>query len=87
MELEQRNIIKFLHLKGPKLGDITVELSSVHGQDVSTRSSIKYWLHRLRPGRKDLTIQHIGGRPPLDDTDTEIRLTSTITHSVEFHTC
>jgi hypothetical protein len=33
MEVEQRCIIKFLHLKGLKLGDIVVELSILYGED------------------------------------------------------
>ena len=72
MEFEQRSVIKFLHLKGLKLGDIVLELSSVYGEDAYTRPSIKYWLHQLKLGRTDLATQHVGGRPPLDDTDAEI---------------
>jgi hypothetical protein len=71
MELEQRHIIKFLHPKGLELGDSTVELLSLYGQDAYTKLSIKYRLHELRLGRKDLTTQHVGGRPPFDDTDPE----------------
>jgi hypothetical protein len=71
MELEQRHTIKFLHLKGPKLRDIVVKLSSLYGQDAYVRSSIKYWLHQLRMRRKDFTTQHVGGRPSFDDTDTD----------------
>jgi hypothetical protein len=29
-------------------------------------------VHQLKPGRKDLTMQHIGGGSSLDDSDTEI---------------
>jgi hypothetical protein len=72
MEVEQRRIIKFLHLKGLKLGDIFVELSTLSGEDAYTRPSIKYWLHQLKLGRTDLTTQYVGGRPYLDDTDAEI---------------
>jgi hypothetical protein len=73
MALEQRHIIKLLQLTGLKLADIAVELSGQYSQDAHARSSTKYWLHRLRVGRKDLTAQHVGGRLPLDHTDTEIR--------------
>jgi hypothetical protein len=72
MKVEQRCIIKFLHLKGLKLGDIVVELSTLYGEDASTRSSIKYWLHQVNLGRTDLTTQRVGGRSSLDDTDAEI---------------
>jgi hypothetical protein len=72
MEVEQRCIIKFLHLKGLKLGDIFVELSSLYGDDAYTRPSIKYWLHQLKLGRTDLTTPHVGGRRYLDDIDAEI---------------
>jgi hypothetical protein len=72
MEFEQHHILKFLHFKDRKLGDIAVELFNPYGQDAYTGSSIKYWLHQLRLGRKDLTAQHVGVRPPLDEPDTEI---------------
>jgi hypothetical protein len=55
IELEQRHIIKFLHLKGLKLGNIALKLSIMGGQDAHIRSGIKYWLHHLRIERKDLT--------------------------------
>jgi hypothetical protein len=71
-EVEQRCIIKFLHLKGLKLGDTVVELATLYGEDAYTRPSINYWLHQLKLGRTDLTTQHVGGRPYLDDTDAEI---------------
>jgi hypothetical protein len=72
MELEQRHIIKFMHLKGLKLDDLVAELSDMYGQDAYAKPSIKYWLHQFRLGRKNLTTQHIDGRPTLDDTDVEI---------------
>jgi hypothetical protein len=71
MELEHRCIIKFPHLKSLKLGDIVVDLSTLYGEDAYTRPSIKYWLHQFKLGRTDLTTQHVGGRPYLDDTDAE----------------
>jgi hypothetical protein len=49
-----------------------VELSTLYGEDAYTRPSIKYWLHQLKLGRIDITTQHVGGRPDLDDTDAEI---------------
>jgi hypothetical protein len=61
MELEQHHVFKFLHLKGLKLGDIAVELSSLYGQDAYARSRIKHWLHQLRLGRKNLTTQDVSG--------------------------
>jgi DNA-binding transcriptional MerR regulator len=72
MDLEQRHIIKFLRIKGLKLGEIAKELSNAHGPDAHTRPSIKYWLHQIKIGRTDLRTQHAGGRPPLDDIDADI---------------
>jgi hypothetical protein len=72
MQLEQRHVIKLLDLQGIKLGDIAVKLSSLYAQNAYPRLSIKYCLHSLRLGRKDLTTQHVGGRPLLDDIDPEI---------------
>jgi hypothetical protein len=72
MELERRLVIKFLHVKGIRLGNIVTELSDMSGRYVHAKPSIKYWPHQLRLGRKDLTIHHLSGRPTLDDTDAEI---------------
>jgi hypothetical protein len=72
MDLEERHVIKFLHLKGLKLEAIAVELADAYGQDAYTKPSIKYWVHQIKLGRTDLTTQHIGGRPTLDDIDAEI---------------
>jgi hypothetical protein len=72
MEVEQRCIINFRHLKGLKLGDIVVEHSTLYEEDAYTRPSIKYGLHQLNLGRTDLTTQRVGGIPYLDDTDAEI---------------
>jgi hypothetical protein len=44
----------------------------MHGQDAHATPSVKYWLHRFKLGRKDLTTQHMGGRLTLDDTDAEM---------------
>jgi hypothetical protein len=63
MDVEQRCIIEFLHLKGLELGDIVVELSILYVEDGYTRPSIKYWLHQLKLGKADLTTQHVGGKP------------------------
>jgi hypothetical protein len=38
LELEQRHVIKFFHLEGIKLDEITVELSSPYGEDEYTRT-------------------------------------------------
>jgi hypothetical protein len=72
MELEQRHIIKFVHIKGLKLGGIAQELSSAYGPDLYTPPSIQYWLHEIKLGRTDLGTQHAGGRPALNDIDAEI---------------
>jgi hypothetical protein len=37
MDLEQRQIVKFLRIKGLKLGQITKELSSAYGPDAYVR--------------------------------------------------
>jgi transposase len=73
MELEQRRIIKFWHLKGLKLQEIATELFSayIHMARMRARPSIKYWLHQIKLERTDLQTQHIGGRPPLNDADAE----------------
>jgi hypothetical protein len=72
MELKQHHVIRFVRIKGLKLGGIGQELSSAYGPDVYTPPSIQYWLHEIKLGRTDLGTQHAGGRPPLNDTDPEI---------------
>jgi hypothetical protein len=72
MDLEERHVIKFLHLKGLKLEAIAADLADAYGQDAYTKLSIKYWVHQIELGRTDLTTEHIGGRPTLDDIDAEI---------------
>jgi hypothetical protein len=72
MYREQRHIIKFLHIKGLKLGEIAQELSGTYDPDAHTPPSIKYWLHQIMLGRTDLRTQRAGGWPPLDDIDAEM---------------
>jgi hypothetical protein len=50
MELEQRHIIKFLHLKGLKLRKIDAELSSPSGQDVPPRRALNIGFIRPSSG-------------------------------------
>jgi hypothetical protein len=44
MELEERHIIRFLHLKDLTLQEIAAQLSGAYGQEGHTRMGIKYWL-------------------------------------------
>jgi hypothetical protein len=74
MDLEQCHFIKFLGMKGLKLGQIVKELSSTYGPDAYTPPSIKYWLHQIKLGRITLRTQHAGGRLPLDNTDAQFLL-------------
>jgi hypothetical protein len=41
-------------------------------QDACTPLSIQYWPHQISLVTTDRRTQHAGGRPPLDDIDTEI---------------
>jgi hypothetical protein len=72
MDLEQRHVIRFLHLKGLKLDVIAVKFVDTYGQDAYAKPSIKYSIHQIKLGRIDLTSQHSGGQPMLDDLDAEI---------------
>jgi hypothetical protein len=72
MELEQRHFIKFLHVKGLKLGEIAMELSDIYSRDAHALPSIRYRLHQIKLGGANLQGQHVGRRPPLDDIDAEI---------------
>jgi hypothetical protein len=69
MYLEQRHIIKFLRIKGLKIGEIAKELPSSYYPNAYTPPSIKCWLHQIKLGRTDLRTQHAGGRALLDDID------------------
>jgi hypothetical protein len=72
MDLEQRHVIWFRHFKGLKLDAIAAELVETYGPEAHAKPSIKYWIHQIKLGRIDLTNQHSGGRPTLDDIDAEI---------------
>jgi hypothetical protein len=74
VEFQQRHIIKFLHLKDPKLQEIAAERSCAYRQDASARASMKYWLYEIQLRRIDLQTQHVAVRPPLDDVDVEVLL-------------
>jgi hypothetical protein len=67
MDLQQRNIVKFLRVKGLRLGEIAKELSGAYGPDVYTPPSTKYWPHKIKLGTTDLRAQYAGGRAPLDE--------------------
>jgi hypothetical protein len=69
---EQRHIMKFLRIKGLKLGEITKELSSAHSPDAYTPPSIKCWPRQIKLGRTDPRAQHAGGRPLFHDINAEI---------------
>jgi hypothetical protein len=72
MDLEQRHVIRFLHLKGLKLDTIAAKLVATYGPEAYAKPSIKHWIHQIKLGRIDLTNQHSAGRSPLDDIDAEI---------------
>jgi hypothetical protein len=55
------HIIKFLCIKGLRLGETVKKLSSADGPDAYTPPSINYWLHQIMLGRTDLRTQRAGG--------------------------
>jgi hypothetical protein len=63
---------EFMYSTGLKLGSIAAEPSGTYGQDAYERPSIKYGMHQLKLSRTDLTTEHLGGRPALDDIDAEV---------------
>jgi hypothetical protein len=71
MQLEQRHIIKLLHLRDLKLQEIATEPSSACGQDAYARQSIKYCLHQITSGelfskRNTLVDDHPSTMPMLN---------------------
>jgi hypothetical protein len=74
MDPEQRHMIKFLRIKGLKIGEMAKEISNTYCPDAYTPPSINYWLHQIKLGRTDLRTCHAGGRALLDDIDAEFLL-------------
>lgn len=62
--MEQRYVIHFLYLKGMKREEIHAELIDVYGDDALSLSSVKYWCHEFKVGRKCLEDAPRSGRPP-----------------------
>jgi hypothetical protein len=68
MEIEQRDVVNYLHHKGMKLHAIVVELAAVYHEDAFDENRVKYWLHEIKLYHSDLS-----DRPsPLEDIDARI---------------
>jgi hypothetical protein len=72
MEMEQRDVVSYLHRKGIKLPAIVAELAAVYDKDAFDGNKVKHWRHEIKFHRFDLSDRPSSGRPPLEDTDVRI---------------
>lgn len=61
--IEHRAVIKFLHLKGLKGGEIFEEMQSVLGESAPSYATVKNWLAEFKRGRTCIQDEHRSGRP------------------------
>jgi hypothetical protein len=55
MEVEQRDVVNYLHRKGMKLPAIVAELAAVYHEDAFNENRVKYRLHEIKLHRSDLS--------------------------------
>jgi hypothetical protein len=72
MGLEQRVLIKYPRLKGPKRLDIYHELAFTFDEEALTIASVKHWICELETGQTILANEDRPGRPAIDHSDMSI---------------
>jgi hypothetical protein len=72
MEIEQRYVMSYFHRKEMKLAAIVAELAAVYHEDAFDETRVKYWLHKIKLHRSDLSDQPSSGQRPLEDIDARI---------------
>ena len=71
--MEQRYVIKFLHLDGYSANEIISKLHDIYSDKALSRTQVYFWLAEIRRGRTDLNDEPRAGRPFNDDLDERIR--------------
>jgi hypothetical protein len=61
MEIEQRDVVSYLHRKGMKLPAIVAEPAAVCHKDAFNENKVKYWLYEIKFHRSDLSDQPRSG--------------------------
>jgi hypothetical protein len=69
MEIEQRDVVNYLHRKEMKWPAIVVELAAVYHEDTFDENRVKYWLHEIKLHCSNLSDRPSSGQPPLEDID------------------
>jgi hypothetical protein len=73
MEIEQRYTVSSLHSKSITVPEVITQLASVDHQKLFDENRVKYWLHKLKLHRSDLSDGPRSGRSlPFEDTDDRI---------------
>jgi hypothetical protein len=55
MEIEQRHVMSSLHRKGMKLPAIIAEIAGVYHKNAFDENRGKYWVHKIKLHRSDLS--------------------------------
>jgi hypothetical protein len=71
-EVEQREVIKFLHTKRFNLSGIVAELALVSGEQAHAEKAVGYWVHQVKLGTTGMENEVKPGGPPLEDIDWSI---------------
>jgi hypothetical protein len=82
MEIEQRDVVSYLHRKGMKPPAIVAELAEPYHEDASHENRVKYRLHEIKLHQSDLSDRPSSGRPPLEDIDARILQVFSNRHTV-----
>jgi hypothetical protein len=72
IEIEQRDVVSYLHRKGMKLPAIVAELAAVYHEDAFDENRVKYWLYGIKLHHSDLSDRPSSGRAPLENIDARI---------------
>jgi hypothetical protein len=72
MEIEQRNVVSYLHRKRMKRCAVVVELAAVDHEDAIDENRVKYWRREIGLNCSDLSNRPNSGRPLLEDIDARI---------------
>jgi hypothetical protein len=69
IEIEQRDVVSYLHRRGMKLPVIVAEPAAVYHEDAFDENRVKYWPHEMKRQCSGLTDRSSSGQHPLEDID------------------
>jgi hypothetical protein len=84
MEIGQRDVVNYLHRKGLKLPAMVAELVAVSHEDAFDENRGKFWLHKIKLHRSDLSDRPSSGRPLLKILMLEFCESWKLSHGLRF---